>query len=60
MEAPAQGFGLFLAGFTLTTAALHGAGIVLGRGIDRVAGARLTRVLGAGTALAGLALGFSI
>jgi urease accessory protein len=46
-------FGL---GFVAATAALHAAGIALGLGLSRFTGALLPRALGAGTALAGLAL----
>ncbi len=49
----------FATGFVIATALLHVAGIALGLGIARIAGGRtLTRILGAATALAGVALAF--
>lgn len=52
-EGPATGLPLYAAGFALATMALHLAGIAFGRLLSR--GLEL-RVLGGGTALAGLAL----
>ncbi|WP_265499174.1 HupE/UreJ family protein [Paracoccus beibuensis] len=52
-EGPATGLGLYAAGFALATMALHLGGIAFGRLLSR--GLEL-RVLGGGTALAGLAL----
>ena len=51
-EGPATGLALYAAGFAAATAALHLAGIALGRGLPALA----LRGLGAGTAVAGLAL----
>jgi urease accessory protein len=51
-EGPATGLAAYAAGFALATAALHLAGIALGRGLPALA----LRGLGAGTAAAGLAL----
>lgn len=51
-EGPSNGLIVYAAGFALVTAALHGVGIVLGRGLGAVA----LRGLGAATAVAGLAL----
>lgn len=49
----------FATGFVIATALLHVGGIALGLGIARIAGGRtLTRILGAATALAGVALAF--
>ncbi|SOC42208.1 urease accessory protein [Rhizobium subbaraonis] len=49
----------FATGFVIATALLHVAGIALGLGIGRITGGRtLTRILGAATALAGVALAF--
>ncbi|MEI4485738.1 HupE/UreJ family protein [Frigidibacter sp. MR17.14] len=48
IEGPESGMAIYVAGFVAMTAALHAAGLVLG-----LAGARLTRFLGAGTAVAG-------
>lgn len=52
-EGPATGLALYAAGFALATLALHLAGIAFGRLLSR--GQEL-RVLGGGTALAGVAL----
>ena len=51
-EGPASGMAIYAAGFALVTAALHGAGIVLGRGLNGWG----QRGLGGAAALAGLAL----
>jgi urease accessory protein len=49
----------FATGFVIATALLHVAGIALGLGIGRIAGGHIvTRILGAATALAGVALAF--
>ena len=52
-EGPAQGLAVYAIGFAVATMALHGAGIGIGRLLDRGA---LLRTLGGGTAVAGLAL----
>lgn len=52
-EGPAQGLAAYASGFALTTLALHGAGIAVGKLLDR---GTLLRGLGGGTAVAGLAL----
>lgn len=51
-EGPAAGLAAYAAGFALATAALHAAGIVLGRAL----GALPLRVMGGAATLAGLAL----
>ncbi|MCB1390618.1 MAG: HupE/UreJ family protein [Rhodobacteraceae bacterium] len=53
-EGPATGAALYAAGFALTTALLHAAGILLARGL----GALALRGLGGAAAVAGLALAF--
>ncbi|PWE31049.1 urease accessory protein [Pararhodobacter marinus] len=54
-EGPATGLALYALGFALATAALHGAGIAVGRAVNRLA----IRGLGALTAGAGLVLAFA-
>lgn len=51
-EGPATGLAVYAAGFAAATVVLHLAGIALGRGLPALA----LRGLGAGTAIAGLAL----
>lgn len=51
-EGPATGMALYAAGFALATAALHAAGIAMGRSLS----ALTTRSLGGAAAVAGLAL----
>ncbi len=55
-EGPQAGLLAYAAGFALVTAALHGAGLLAGIALQRLAGAGLTRALGGLTAAAGLAL----
>lgn len=55
-EGPSTGLAWYAAGFALMTALLHGAGLLAGLGLQRVAGSRVTRVLGGLTAGAGLLL----
>ena len=55
-EGPASGMLVYAAGFAATTAALHGAGLLAGLGLHRLAGMRGTRALGGLTAAAGLVL----
>jgi urease accessory protein len=50
------GSGAFLAGFTLATAALHAAGLVLGLALLRFGQSRLARGVGVAVALGGLGL----
>ncbi|PTX01948.1 HupE/UreJ family protein [Pararhodobacter aggregans] len=54
-EGPAQGLAVYAAGFALATAALHVAGIAMGRTLTALA----VRGLGGAAALAGLALAFA-
>lgn len=55
-EGPQAGLAAYAAGFALVTAALHVLGIGLGLALGRLAGGRGTRVLGAVTVAAGVAL----
>ncbi|NTT87769.1 HupE/UreJ family protein [Tabrizicola fusiformis] len=55
-EGPASGMLVYDAGFAVMTAALHGAGLLAGLGLHKLAGMRVTRALGGLTAAAGLAL----
>ena len=56
-EAPAAGaLAAFPLGFALATAALHGLGLAAGAGLRTLRRPALVRLLGAGTALGGLAL----
>ena len=57
-EGPASGLMLYAGGFMLATAALHGAGLLAGLGLARLNGLA-SRLLGGGTALAGLVLALS-
>lgn len=61
-EGPEAGLALYALGFALSTAALHGAGLVLGLGLNlalsRGLAQWISRAIGAGTAVAGLALAF--
>lgn len=55
-EGPSTGMPGYAAGFAAMTAALHGAGLLAGLGLHKLAGMRVTRALGGLTAAAGLAL----
>jgi len=55
-EGPASGLLTYAAGFALATMALHLAGLGLGLGLNALSAHGATRALGAGTAVAGLAL----
>jgi urease accessory protein len=57
-EGPAAGLALYAAGFGLTTLALHLAGLATGLALEAAARRGAIRVLGAGTAVAGLVLAF--
>jgi len=59
-EGPASGMLAYTAGFALMTAALHGAGLLAGFGLQRLAGLRISRTLGGLTALAGVALAVGV
>ncbi|MGE4221145.1 MAG: HupE/UreJ family protein [Alphaproteobacteria bacterium] len=58
-ESPESGLALYALGFTLSTAAIHVLGLALGRILTGGTGAKLTRVIGAATAAAGVALGLA-
>lgn len=58
-EGPAAGLMVYGAGFALTTMALHLAGLGLGLALNALSARGATRALGAGTAVAGLALAFA-
>lgn len=55
-EGPQTGMIAYAAGFAVVTAALHGAGLLGGIALQRLAGLRITRTLGGLTAAAGVAL----
>jgi urease accessory protein len=57
-EAGASGFGTYALGFALATMGLHLVGLALGFVLNSGPARHLLRVLGAGTALAGLSLAF--
>lgn len=58
-EGPAAGLLVYGAGFALATMALHIAGLALGLGLNALSARGATRALGAGAAVAGLALAFA-
>lgn len=58
-EGPAAGLLIYGAGFALATMALHLAGLGLGLALNALSARGATRALGAGTAIAGLALAFA-
>lgn len=55
-EGPAEGLALYAVGFAFSTMALHAAGLALGLALNAVSARSVVRVLGAGTAVAGLSL----
>lgn len=57
-EGPSGGLLTYAAGFPMMTAVLHGAGLGLGLALQKLASMRLSRMLGAVTAAAGLAFAF--
>lgn len=57
-EGPQTALGPYAAGFLASTAALHLAGLAAGFGLARIGGPWAARTLGAGSAVAGLALAF--
>lgn len=58
-EGPSSGLLIYTAGFGLATMALHAAGLGLGLALNALSARGATRALGAGTALAGLAMAFA-
>lgn len=58
-EGPAGALPLYATGFALATLALHGAGLGLGLALNALAARGVVRALGAGSAVAGLALAFA-
>lgn len=58
-EGPADGLLMYAAGFGLAMLALHGAGLAFGLALNALSARSAARALGAGTAIAGLALAFA-